>query len=575
MKSVWNKMQLARNPSKGIPWLVLTALVAGFALLVGSVPPAHAATFTVTNTNDSGAGSLRQAILDANASAGLDTITFNIPGTGPHTIQPLSSLPTITDPVIIDGYTQPGASPNTNGPGLGSNAVLKIELDGTNAGGPANGLFITGGNSTVRGLVINRFADDGIELAIAGGNLVEGNFIGTDVNSAFALGNLGRGVSIFGSPGNTIGGTTAGARNIISGNNFQEVVIASSAATGNQVQGNFIGTDVTGTTGLGNTDGVSILSDGNTIGGTTDGARNIISGNRLGVRIASSGATGNQVQGNFIGTDVTGTVALGNPSGGLRIFSDSNTIGGTTAGARNIISGNNVVGIGIYEATGTKVQGNFIGTDVTGTADLGNGLGVFISNSGSNNTIGGTADGEGNTIAFNGEGVWVDGVTWLGFSAFGNAILSNSIFANAGLGIDLGADGVTPNDLGDADTGANNLQNFPVLTSVIGGSIIIIEGTLNSAANSDFRLQFFSNSACDPSGSGEGETFLGSTTVTTDASGDALFMGTFLVAVPVGQFITATATDPNDSTSEFSECLQVVSAIILNNHLYLPLILKN
>jgi len=95
---------------------------------------AQAATFTVTNTNDAGAGSLRQAILDANANPRLDNINFSIPGAGPHTIQPLSASPTITDPAIIDGYTQAGASPNTNGPGYGLNTVLMIELDGTNAG---------------------------------------------------------------------------------------------------------------------------------------------------------------------------------------------------------------------------------------------------------------------------------------------------------------------------------------------------------------------------------------------------------------------------------------------------------
>lgn len=143
------------------------------------VTTARGATFTVTNTNDAGPGSLRQAILDANASAGLDTIDFNIPGAGPHTIRPASDLPTITDSVIIDGYTQPAAVPNSNPITTGSNAVLKIELDGTNAGDRANGLFITGGNSVVRGLVINRFRE-GIVLGTNGGNVVEGNFIGTD-----------------------------------------------------------------------------------------------------------------------------------------------------------------------------------------------------------------------------------------------------------------------------------------------------------------------------------------------------------------------------------------------------------
>ena len=414
--------------------------------------PPGPVTFTVDSTADAvdatpgdgacddGTGSctLRAAITEANVHVGKDTIAFDIPGPGPHSIQPLSGLPTITDPVIIDGYTQPGASPNTNGPGLGLNTVLKIELDGSGAGSGVAGLDIAAGNSTVRGLVINRFSGNGIVLDTSGGNVVEGDFIGTDVTGTAALSNS-QGIIISGASTNTIGGTTAEARNVISGN-----------------------------------DGPGVL-------------------------IRGSGSTGNLVQGNYIGTDVNGTIDLGNSSHGVTIESgaSNNAIGGATPGARNVISANGAHGV----------------------------------------VIGGPSTG--------------------------NSVQGNSIFSNGALGIDLGNDGVTPNDTGDGDTGANNLQNFPELTSATSGATsTTIEGTLDSTDNTTFKLEFSSNTACDPSGNGEGEAFLGFTDVTTDSSGDATFMVTFPTTVPAGQFITATATDTANNTSEFSQCRSVVAGAV-------------
>src|SRR5437667_1889846 len=248
-----------------------------------AISPQAITTFTVNSAADPGTGvcdavecTLREAITAANAHAGTDTIVFNIPGAGPHTIRPTSNLPSITSPVTIDGYTQPGASVNTLDDG--DNAVLTIELDGSLGGtfGSPTLLSISAGSSIVRGLVINRgSALYGISLDTNGGNTIEGNFIGTNVAGDAVLGN-NQGVIIqFGSSNNLIGGTTPAARNIISGNSDG---ISLSGGPGNIIEGNFIGTDHTGSNDLGNTIGIGVTaSSNNTIGGTSAGARNVIS----------------------------------------------------------------------------------------------------------------------------------------------------------------------------------------------------------------------------------------------------------------------------------------------------------
>ena len=319
-------------------------------------PSAAALTFTVTNTADTGAGSLRQAILNANASAGPDQIVFNIPDPGPHTISSASPLPTITDPVTISGSSQQGFS--------GSPI---IELNGASAGSGADGLKITAGSSTVSGLVINRFSSDGIELSSNGGNRIEGNFIGTNSAGTADLGNAFHGILIQ-SSNNTIGGTAPSARNVVSGND--NIGISLTAGTsGNLVQGNFVGTNAAGTSALGNGGGVSLggqsgTASNNTVGGTAAGARNIISGNSGNGVIVGGTTVGNLVQGNFIGTTVTGSNALANLTNGVIINFGSlhNTIGGTTPAARNIISGNNANGIRC-DYHPNQFQGNFIGTN--------------------------------------------------------------------------------------------------------------------------------------------------------------------------------------------------------------------
>jgi len=632
---------------------------------------AHAlATFLVTTTSDGGPGSLRQAILDANADAAPPhNINFAILAAGVQTIAPLTALPNITAAVSINGFSQPGAAAAS----ATTPATILIELSGASPGLISNGLTLQGSGINVQGLAINRFSAIGISIA-GTGNTVQGNFIGTNAAGNTALGNGNIGVVVGNAGNNTIGGNTPAARNIISGNTSFGVYIVGNTATGNSVVGNYIGTDVSGTIVLpntnsgvtvdnapnniigGNTPGAGNLIAGhsaagllitgatatgnlvrgnligtnaagagplannvgaivnnnatnNTIGGNTAADRNIISGNtvfgvliqsavggnfvqgnfigtnasgagalsngvvgggaginitdspnntiggapgagnlisgnaNVGMIFSGAAATGNSVVGNLIGTNSTGTTALPNSIGLVIDSASNNRIGGSTVADRNTISGNSIVGINIIgTATANSIVGNLIGTQSNGTGALGNASsGIQINASG--NAIGGTAAGLGNIIANNG----VNGITIA--SGTGNSIQNNSIFANTGSGIDLGNNGITANDAGDADIGANNLQNTPVLTTAnVGPGNVTVAGTFNSIPSANFTLQFFANT---PPGT-QGQTFIGSATVTTDAAGNATFNQVFPVAVAPGQLITATAIDAAGNTSEFS-----------------------
>ncbi|HKS42340.1 MAG TPA: HYR domain-containing protein [Blastocatellia bacterium] len=676
-------------------------------------------TFTVITTSPVGAGSLAEAINNANTNPGLDNIVFNV-GAGPITINLNGALPSIADPTVIDGTTQPGFTGNPI-----------VELNATN---PSNGLSITAGGTTVRGFVINRFGGFGISCGASNNNLIQTNFIGTDLSGAAVSGTNGVGIFIQDGDNNTIGGANVNARNIISGtgnaiqfngtginvqNNFigtdltggvelgnslgfngvgNNITIRSNIISGNTsggiliflssgsiIQSNLIGTDISGTLNFGNgeegidieesqgtliggtapeagnvisgsaQEGVEIFggstgnllqgnligtnssgtnaipnvlagvfingANGNTIGGTIAAARNVISNNvDRGVTIIGNG---NSVQGNFIGTDASGTGILGNKLGGMLIVGSNNLVGGAAAGARNIISGNNPDGVQIAGAGSSNnvIQGNFIGTDVSGTADLGNGrVGVLISLAATNNTVGGTSDAARNVISGNEDigiqianggtsnnmvqgnfiGTDASGTFALGnssdgveinfgasgntigglasnagnviafngangaevVSGTGNSILSNSIFSNSLLGIDLGGDGATPNDGGDADAGANNLQNFPQLISAtVFLSSTIIQGTFNGAPNTTFTLQFFSNADCDDSGFGEGKQLIGTRTIQTDAGGNATISFSFPGAFSLP--VTMTATDPSGNTSEFSKCAPDITGLDL------------
>ena len=576
---------------------------------------ADAATFTVTTTNDSSAGSLRQAIVDANANPGADSIHFNIPGAGPHTINPATPLPDITEALTIDGYTQPGARANTLAEG--SDAVLGIRLRVANSLTGSAGLRINASQAVVRGLAIGRFDFSGstwrtacIEIASGVSNRIEGCFLGVDsdgmpdalrlengvylgtnshrnVVGGFELahrnviGASGTGIWIDGSPenivagnligldpmgrharGNQIGVRITGAsarenriggvmpteRNVISGNGYigefgfpagGGVFVENANTT--RIQGNFIGTDVTGRHAVSNwASGVWILaSDGsssNHVGGAEVGAGNVISGNGIGIScMGFNPGEGHVIQGNYIGVDVTGTNLLGNRRYGIGSSSSvSLLIGGTVPGASNVISGNGDTAIFLNSpgSAPSVIQGNFIGTDPTGRWPLGNEGGVWaISPS---NVIGGIVPGAGNVIAYNGSA----GVRLHTF----NSVLGNAIFDNSGLGIQTHFEDLEP----------------PVLVSATEDDAqTVIEGYVPGSPGTAVRVELFANDVCDPSGAGEGKTFIGSVEVVPGAHARAEFQ--YVVpSVLSNAVITATATSAEMGTSSFSACRPVL-----------------
>lgn len=612
-------------------------------------------TFTVTSADDSGAETLRQAILDSNAAGGTNEIDFAIGSGGLQTIDLQSPLPVITTPVYINGASQPGYS-----------GTPLVELSGW-------GLSVSAGHSTIRGLCIHSSNLGAlITLARVGGNVIEGNYLGTDPTGSAAAGNSEYGIYDNDTANNLIGGTMPGEGNVISGSktnpNSAGVLILGNDAIGNQIEGNFIGTDASGAAAIGNRIGVEIEqnSNRNTIGGTSPGAGNVISGNFAQDIFLTDSSNRTTVQGNLIGLNASGTTSLSGNNLGIDVsYSNSNTIGGTSSAARNVISGHQF-GIYLYGFSGNQgsyniVEGNYIGADVTGedrvpnvtgavinsrydtfggkavaagnlvsgnlvgvqvardsSAVIGNDIGLSASGaplgniaegvllSGAGASVGGTAAGSGNVICGNGVGVVVtangtfvqgnfigtnaasastlgngaagvsiqggsktqvggaasgaantiaynrgDGIDVTGAAAVGNTISRNLIYANGGIGIDLGADGPTPNHVGGPIAGPNEFQNYPVLrAAALTGHGTTISGSLNGAAAATYTLEFFAN----PPGAGsvQGAEFLGSANVTTDTTGNAPIALTVPTAVGAGQLVTATATDAAGNTSEFS-----------------------
>jgi hypothetical protein len=487
---------------------IAVSTILGFCL----TGAASAATFTVTNTSDSGAGSLRAAIDAANTNAGLDTIAFNVSGAGCTggvcTIAPTSQLPNISSPVLIDGYTQAGSSANTVAQGA-LNTVLKVVISGSNIPG-ANGLsLISGGaGSTIRGLVINGF-NNGIFSQSSNGNTVRGCFLGVNAaGTAKAPNNFG--IEADFSNNFALGGPAPADRNLISGQAGTNIQVFSSSNV--TIENNLIGPDISGIVGLGpTTQGIAVATNaqgtvirGNVVGGASEG---------IALFNMNDGITGMTVQGNWIGTDVTGTHRIGNIVAGIRIKGRDIVIGGTAPGEGNVIAFN--------DGTGITVEYDFSNV--------------------SRNTI------RGNSIYSNGEGVTLPLPT---------------------LGIDLStpadlANGLTQNDLDDPDLGPNLGQNFPIISSAVSaGGDTTVHGRLNSTPSSTFSLDFYANDAClaRPQDYLEGKEYIGSADISTDAGGDATINVVLDgVTLSAGAFVTATATDANGNTSEFSQRF-VVSA---------------
>ncbi|MGI9107234.1 MAG: beta strand repeat-containing protein [Pyrinomonadaceae bacterium] len=476
--------------------------------------------------------------------------------------------------------------------------------------GATNNRIGTDGNGTADAAernVVSGNSGNGIRIESAGttGNIVAGNFVGTNAAGTGAVAN-GNGILILAGAANNRVGTDGNGtgdeaeRNLVSGNSDLGILIQNAGTSGNTIAGNYVGTNAAGTAALANRFGILVLSGAanNRIGtnadGTNDAAeRNLASGNTSsGIFLQNSGTNGNTVAGNYVGTNVNGMTAIPNGCYGVAVTAgaSNNTIGGLTAAARNVASGNKSGGIELQDTgtTGNAVQGNYVGVAADGTTPLGNttgpcdaGDGIIVEEGASGNTIGGTTAGAGNLVAYNsGTGILMYASSATVGTTVSNRFLGNSVFSNSALGIDLGgassANGVTPNDAGDADTGVNRLQNFPVLASAVkSGATTTVTGTLNSNANSTFRVEFFSNAACDTSGNGEGRTFLGFQSVNTDGSGNATINAMLAATTTVNESVTATATDvtpfdhdnnagtpdiPRNDTSEFSACRAVVNA---------------
>ena len=547
----------------------------GLALLGALVIPASAATVTVNDSGDStnacattgtGTCTLRDAITYANANSGT-TIEFDIPGAGVHTISPGSALPVITKPTTIDGYTQPGASANTNGPTQGTNAVILIELDGTNAGlNGALNLNTGSGGSVIRGLAINRSHDGCIDIVAGNDHVIEGNFLGTDPTGMVAHGCVS-GVLGAGSGTNiTIGGTTPAARNLASGNESFGIYwgVSSSGGSGHHIQGNLVGTNATGAAAFPGAmqDGISIVgaTSDTIVGGTTPAERNVVSGNSRGIDVELGSGTGDVVSGNYVGTDVTGEVAVPNTSYGMLINGLAVTIGGSSSGAGNLISGNADAAI-FSSSNGLIIQGNVIGLDASGTLPLGNAGTAAIFVDGSHVTIGGIDPGEGNVITNSGTTAAI--LVFQLTSIAGTTVRGNSMHDNPGLAFSIDGQGTPlPNDPCDADSGNNNLQNFPVLSSVTYGATTTVSGILNSTASTTFDVDVYADPPCTkfPGNFLQGATYLGSAQVTTDGGCTFAFEISGLPSVPSGSLITMTATDPSGNTSEFSQRLPFSTA---------------
>ncbi|MEA2163027.1 MAG: large repetitive protein [Thermoanaerobaculia bacterium] len=483
-----------------------------------SVTITGGSTLTVTTNADSGSGSLRQAVLDANNGSICPspcTIAFNLPS-GQRTIAPLTSIPSVDAAnVTIDATTQPGFA-----------GTPLVTLDGTSDTFLNRGLQLNGGNDTVKGLSIVNFQGSGILIHTAGSDTISGNYIGIRTDGVTQGQNAGDGVTVL-TANNTIGGFTAAARNVISGNFGSGVVLTGSSATGNFVSGNYIGLNAAGNAAVANqTDGVQILfgASNNTIGGAITATRNVISGN------SNSGV--------YIAGGSSNNIVTGKPSGVMSALITSGSV-----------------------CNSNVVAANLIGTDATGTAALPNTTGVYVGGDVTNSTIGGQSTSTANTIASITKGISLDG------PGNGNVILRNAITGNSGMSIDLANDGPTANDAGDSDVGANGLQNTPVFVdATLAGSTLTAHVNVDSSAVSatnGIRVELFKS---DNAGT-HALLWLGSQCY----SGNVLSAAAMTIPsapVAVGDKLVATATSyidgscstAGDGTSELSATPATVAA---------------
>jgi hypothetical protein len=481
----------------------------GLAVLIFTAGPLSAATYTVTNTSDTGAGSLRQAIMDANTNPGADTIVFNIPGGGVQTIVLTTWLPNTTDPVTVDGYTQPGSSPNTLPLSQGTNAVLNVEIDGSAVIlAPCWSYQADGGH--IQGLVINHCVQGAIYTI--GSLTVTGNFLGT---------------SPAGTPSN--------------GGPPQEFGIFA------------LGT-------LGSVAPITVI-----VGGPDPSDRNLISGNSSVAGVYLDQNVAGKVQGNLIGTDATVSYAIANGAGVFCSSPNGVQIGGPGANEGNVIGGS--ISGGFYGRF-SVFQGNFVGTNPSETANLGNlGSGIAIDTSvvvPPTGILGGMGPGEGNVIAHNGGGGTYNDPGGLLMSGSAGRITArgNRFYDNRPVAIALGLDPPHPADPGDGDVGPNGRQNAPVMTGIDYGPPTIAHAVLNSTPSTIFDVDFYANTSCAsfPALYSEGQEIVGSVQATTDASGVATIDFTLPSPLAPGQGVSALATDPLGNTSEFAQTILLTTS---------------
>ncbi len=505
-----------------LPLSVTAALVVGAV----AVPAADAATFTVTSAADSGAGTLRRAINDANTAAGADRVAFAIAGAGVHTITPVTPLPVIAGRTDLDGLSQAGSA----APTAGAPAVLRIAIDGSNV---QRAIDLGASDSRIRGLAVHSAQSDGIVVE-GSRNLITANHVGLDAGGTVALGSWTSGIKVIGGGNNRIGGPAAAARNAIGANRTGIWLEGGNASV---VEGNRIGTSADGLTGMGGAYGLGVEEDKAVI------RDNLISDNYVGIEVYGRYAL---IDDNTIGTDLTGSVALAGSGLGVNIEGGDDAIV-----EDNLVSGNVFGGVqvewGVDDALRAVVQRNVVGLDATGTAAIPNGAGFALPGISMTSPDALVQD---NVVAHNeGEGIVV--------TSDRVALLRNALHDNGELGIDLGWDGLTPNDPGDADVGANQLQNTPVLGIPAGSDL---PWTLDSTPTTKYLLEVFTSTSCDPSGSGEAEEHLVSTTVATAATGQGAGTVTLPTAPAPGTVLTATVTELDAAgkpqrTSELATCV--------------------